>query len=259
MNEENEKAQGNILHSFKSKRGTFIEMIQCPTLGIACYMDHLIQSCEYDEKIYHQALVSSVMNHKSNSKNVMIIGGVEGASAREVLKDQSVARVDMYEWDEEVVELFKKYYPQWAMGAWDDDRLHLYYDDIFDVIRNPPRVKYDIIIIDLFDPSNETEQQLIHLLTKLQSWLSPNGSLVMYAGMYETQKENAFLFLSKISTENWYIYPNHLRTVYSVPIESFSGDCMFLMLTNPYLKEEKLDENEESDGFIGCETGVKIP
>lgn len=259
MNEENEKAQGQILHSFKSKRGTFVEMIQCPTLGIACYMDHLIQSCEYDEKVYHQALVSSVMNHKSTSKRVMIIGGGEGATAREVLKDQSVASVDMYEWDEEVVELFKKHYPQWAMGAWDDDRLHLHYDDIFEVIRNPPVEKYDVIIIDLFDPSNETANQLIHLLNKLQSWLIPNGSLVMYAGMYETQKEDAYLFLTKISTENWFIYPNHLRTIYSVPVESFSGECMFLMLTNPYLKDANLYEKDVSDGFIGCETGVKMP
>lgn len=250
MNEENEKAQGNILHSFKSNRGTLIEMIKCPTLGIACYMDNLIQSCEYDEKIYHQALVTNVMNHNSTSKRVMIIGGGEGATAREVLKDQSVARVDMYEWDQEVVELFKTQYPQWAMGAWNDERLHLHYDDIFEVIRNPPDEKYDIIIIDLFDPSSETEEQLINLLTKLQSWLALNGSLVMYAGMYETQKDNTYTFLTKISTENWYIYPNHLRTMYSVPIESFSGECMFLMLTNPYLKVANLVERETSDGFV---------
>lgn len=245
MNEENEKSQGCILHSFKSKRGTFIEMIKCPTLGISCYMDNVIQSCEYDEKVYHHALVSNVINNKSNSKRVMIIGGGEGATAREVLKDDSVTHVDMYEWDEDVVELFKNHYPQWAMGAWDDHRLHLHYDDIFKVIRKQPAEVYDIIIIDLFDPTNETANQLITLLTKLQSWLTSNGSLVMYTGMYETQKDDAYLFLTKISTENWYIFPNHLRTIYTAPVESFSGECMFLMLTNPHFKGNCLDTSDE--------------
>lgn len=245
MNEENEKAHGDVLHSFKSKRGTLIEMVKCPTLGIACYMDNVIQSCEYDEKVYHRALVSNALNNKSNSKRVMIIGGGEGATAREVLKDDSVIHVDMYEWDEDVVELFKNHYPQWAMGAWDDSRLHLHYDDIFEVICNRPSEVYDVIIIDLFDPTNETANQLITLLTKLQSWLTPNGSLVMYAGMYETQKEDAYVFFTKISTENWFIFPNHLRTIYSTHIESFSGECMFLMLTNPYFKGNCLDTSDE--------------
>lgn len=253
MNEENKKAQGRVLHAFNSKRGTFVEMIQCPTLGITCYMDNLIQSCEYDEKVYHNALVSRVMINELPSKRVMIIGGGEGATAREVLKDKSVSRVDMYEWDEEVVELFKNYYPQWAMGAWNDNRLHLHYDDIFETIRSHPGELYDIIIVDLFDPSTETEEQLMFLLTQLQSWLTPHGSLVMYAGMHEFHKEDAYDFISKMSSENWFIFPNHLRTMYKVPIDSFSGESMFLMLTNPHLGSTFLDK-VDSTGI-----GLKMP
>lgn len=77
----------------------------------------------------------------------------EGATAREVLK-WPVEKVDMFEWDKDVVEVFKEKYPQWANNAWNDRRLTVYYDDIFEVIKVSPDNKYDVIVIDLFDPED---------------------------------------------------------------------------------------------------------
>ena len=100
-----------IKDSIITHRGTKLEMIERPNWGIACYMDNTIQSAEIDEKIYHEALVHPIMSN--DVKKVLIIGGGEGATAREVLK-WPVEEVDMIEWDKDVVELFRTKYPQWA-------------------------------------------------------------------------------------------------------------------------------------------------
>jgi spermidine synthase len=68
----------------------------------------------------------------------MIIGGGEGATAREVLKWPDVEQVDMYEWDKDVVSLFSTKYPQWAKGAWENPKLSIHYEDIFETIRCYP-------------------------------------------------------------------------------------------------------------------------
>jgi spermidine synthase len=132
-------------------------------------MDNSIQSAVIDERIYHESLVHPVMLSVTERRRVMIIGGGEGATAREVLKCPGVFHVDMYDWDEGVVKLFKKKYPQWANAAWNDPRLHIHSVDIFEAIKTPPVVynRYDVIIIDLFEPCEENYDQwstLINLL-----------------------------------------------------------------------------------------------
>lgn len=222
-----------ILDSITTHRGTRVEMIQRPKWGIACYMDNAIQSCEVDEALYHESLVHPVMSSISCPKRVMIIGGGEGATAREVLKYSTVECVDMYEWDKDVVQLFQSKYPQWAKGAWDDSRLHLYHDDIFKTIEEYPVDQYDIVIIDLFDPSTDTYDSWKHLLQHVDKWVKPTGSIVMYAGIRErTSSEQPYDVLAGImmnmSITNIF-YQNNI-TPYHVFVPSFLGESTFLLL-----------------------------
>ena len=245
-------------------RGTYVEMVERPNWGIACYMDNAIQSCEVDEYIYHEALVHPVMqcvqNIQSipkNKKRVMIIGGGEGATAREVLKwkaDQ-VEQVDMYEWDKDVVQLFKKKYPQWAKGAWKDKRLTIYHDDIFETIMKSPK-KYDVIIIDLFDPSVETTVQWYILLKSISNWITPEGSIVMYSGMRNILvKQQPYHILQDIITGhredvNGSLVNTLLKdreiVPYRVFIPSFSGESTFLLIKHNELVWDLNEKGIES-------------
>jgi spermidine synthase len=232
-----------IKDSITTHRGTKVEIVERPKWGLACYMDNSIQSALIDEKIYHEALVHPVMTSVNikECKRVMIIGGGEGATAREVLKWQNVETVDMYEWDEDVVRLFKEKYPQWAKGAWNDPRLKLHYHDIFKVITSPPRNedKYDVIIIDLFEPCEENKQLWITLIKSLHKWITNNGSIVMYAGMRNIlEKEQPYQKLINM-IEYTEVAPNYtIRDLslykeiipYRVWIPSFSGESMFILL-----------------------------
>ncbi len=223
-----------ILDSITTHRGTSVEMIQRPKWGTACYMDNAIQSCEIDEALYHESLVHPVMSSISCPKRVMIIGGGEGATAREVLKYPTVECVDMYEWDKDVVQLFQSKYPQWAKGAWDDPRLHLYHDDIFKTIEEYPVGKYDIVIIDLFDPSADTYDSWKHLLQHLDKWVRPGGSVVMYSGIRDRiSSEQPYDILAGIvmSMYNTNILYQNYVTPYHVFIPSFLAESTFILIT----------------------------
>lgn len=218
------------LDRFITSRGTLIEMIHRPNWGIACYMDNAIQSCEVDESFYHESLVHPVLSTASVYDRVMIIGGGEGATAREVLK-WPVKKVDMFEWDKDVVDLFKTRYPQWAKEAWKDIRLKVHYDDIFTIIKTPPQTPYDIIIIDLFDPDESNMAQWDILLTYCTNWLQPHGSIVLYSGIRNIldNKQSYEVLAKKVSRA----FPLLKITPYKVFIPSFSGESTFLLATHP--------------------------
>jgi predicted membrane-bound spermidine synthase len=238
--------KATIKDSIETSRGTKVEMVERPQWGLACYMDNSIQSAVIDEKIYHEALVHPVMSSVTEKKRVMIIGGGEGATAREVLKWPGVEQVDMFEWDRDVVELFRNKYPQWAKGAWDDQRLMIIYSDIFETIKTPPKSsdKYDVIIIDLFEPCDENVNQWKILLKNLCNWITINGSIVMYAGMRNILvKEQPYQKLMNIIQyiETWHGIPVHDLCLnkeivpYKVYIPSFSGESTFLLLKHYHL------------------------
>jgi predicted membrane-bound spermidine synthase len=243
-----------IKDSFTTKRGTKVQIIERPKWGLACYMDNSIQSSLIDEKIYHESLVHPVMLSVKERSRVMIIGGGEGATAREVLKWSDVEQVDMYEWDEEVVKFFKSKYPEWAKGAWDDKRLKLHFVDIFEAIDNPPpkTKKYDVIIIDLFEPCEENKQKWTTLIKSLHNWVTVNGSIVMYAGMRNIlENQQPYQKLIDI-IEYRELRPGHMvRDLclskdiipYRVWIPSFSGESMFLLLKH-YNVVDKLKFND---------------
>lgn len=234
-------SDAKIKDSIITHRGTKVEIIERPGWGLACYMDNSVQSCEVDERIYHEALVHPVMMSVKERKRVMIIGGGEGATAREVLKWQGVEKVDMYEWDKDVVKLFRTKYPQWAKGAWYDRRLSIIYANIFNLIKFPPQTKYDVIIIDLFEPCSENEKEWNTLIKSLHNWITLNGSIVMYAGMRNIpnspQPYQQLIKLIKYDNINGYAVDDFRLSKeiipYKVYIPSFTGESTFLLLKHP--------------------------
>jgi spermidine synthase len=237
-----------IHKTITTEKGTVIEMIERPRWGMACYMNGEIQSCLADEKIYHEALVHPAMVSVVNPKRVLIIGGGEGATAREVLKWRSVERVDMYEWDKDVVELFRGSYPEWGKGVWDDSRLCIHYKDFFEEMNHYPEERYDVIIVDLFEPSYredvEEKNNMWVLYHKLSlEWLQRDGAITMYSGIrnhFNDIHPSSYLYstiIAKNLLDSSYLM-NNLRSLlshkdirsYKVFIPSYSGEAMFILL-----------------------------
>lgn len=107
-----------------------------------------IQSAAADEELYHELLVQPSMVLHPNPRRVLIIGGGEGATLREVLRHKSVETVTMVDFDAQLIELCKEHLQSWHRGSFNDPRLNLISSEGRKFI-NEDTSKYDVVIIDV--------------------------------------------------------------------------------------------------------------
>src|SRR5207249_6662704 len=90
-----------------------LEIADTISYGRALFLDDKIQSAELDEFIYHESLVHPALVLHPEPHTVMVVGGGEGATVREVLRHRSVARVTMVDIDAEAVDACRRYLESW--------------------------------------------------------------------------------------------------------------------------------------------------
>lgn len=160
-----------------------IEFAESASFGDMLILDSTIQSAEVDEYLYHEALVHPGMITHPHPKRVLILGGGEGATLREVLKYPSVETVVMVDIDQELVEFCQQKMPQWHQGTFEEPRLTLLHEDGRAYLEKNEQ-KFDIIIVDITDALDEGPS--LALYTKefyalCKSRLTEYGVLVIQA------------------------------------------------------------------------------
>lgn len=126
-----------------------VEVFETDTWGNLMTIDGMVMLSEKDEFVYHEMLSHTGLFTHRSPERVLIIGGGDGGTAREVMKHKTVQHVDMVEIDETVINASKKYLKD--VGDFDNPKLHLQIEDGISFVRdvNEP---YDMIIIDGSDP-----------------------------------------------------------------------------------------------------------
>ncbi len=130
-----------------------VQIAELETLGRCLLVDGTLQSAELDEFIYHEALVHPAMLLHPNPQHVLVLGGGEGATLREVLSYPGVAEVTMVDIDEGLVAACKQYL-QWDRGGFSDKRTRLVHGDARGYLADASQhgKKYDVIVVDVSDP-----------------------------------------------------------------------------------------------------------
>lgn len=131
-----------------------VEVYETDTWGNLMTIDGMVMLSERDEFVYHEMLAHVPMFTHPKPKRVLIIGGGDGGTAREVLKHNSVLHVDMVEIDKTVVDASKKHFP--GVGDFKNPKLNVLYEDGIAFIQNVKN-PYDVIIIDGSDPVGPAE------------------------------------------------------------------------------------------------------
>jgi spermidine synthase len=177
-----------------------MEIIDTIRYGRCLILDGKIQSAEVDEYIYHEALVHPGMLIHPSPQYVMVIGGGEGATVREILKHPQVKNVIMVDIDEEVVNMCKRYLSSWHMGALDDPKVEIIYMDARKYLENTSK-QFDIIIVDITEPISNGPSYLLFTqefyqivkdrltsngLVVVQSGSAANNDLLCFASIYRT-------------------------------------------------------------------------
>ncbi|MBR2216615.1 MAG: polyamine aminopropyltransferase [Selenomonadaceae bacterium] len=127
-----------------------IDVFASPEFGRFLTLDGYMMLTEKDEFIYHEMIVHVPMCVNPLAKDVLVIGGGDGGTVRELTRYKSVERIDLVEIDQEVVRVCEEYLPQTA-SALRDPRVNMHFEDGLKFVRHYEG-KYDLIIVDSTDP-----------------------------------------------------------------------------------------------------------
>jgi spermidine synthase len=137
------------LYSSKSKYQQ-IDIFRSKEFGRFLTLDGLMMLTEKDEFIYHDMIVHVPMATNPQIKNVLVIGGGDGGTVRELTRYVGISKIDLVEIDKQVVDACREHLPQTAFKL-DDSRVAIYYEDGLKFVRTRQN-EYDLIIVDSTDP-----------------------------------------------------------------------------------------------------------
>ncbi len=128
-----------------------IEIVETEGYGRCLLLDGEVQSFELDEYIYHESLVQPALVLHADPRRVLVIGGGEGATLREVLRHRSVEQVVMVDLDAQVIAAARAHLSSFHSGAFDDPRVRLEFADGRAFLERC-HDRFDAVFIDVTNP-----------------------------------------------------------------------------------------------------------
>ena len=128
-----------------------VDVFESKEFGRFLTLDGLMMVNKKDEFIYHDMIVHVPMATNMNIKNVLVIGGGDGGTVRELTRYPQIEKIDMVEIDKIVVDVSREYIDFCACKL-DDERVKLYFEDGVAFVKNAKDKSYDLILVDSTDP-----------------------------------------------------------------------------------------------------------
>jgi spermidine synthase len=202
-----------------------VAVIRTPVFGKMLVLDGDTQSSQADERIYHESLVHPALAALERCDEVLILGGGEGATLREVLRDPRVARCTMVDIDGEVVELSKRFLPEWNRGAFDDPRARVIVGDALAFLREDAG-SYAAIVSDLTEPLEDSPSNPLfcaEVFADIKRRLAPGGVYVLQASTAGFHNMSLHAKMAR-TLRGYYRY---VRSFYT-HVPAFDNDWAFL-------------------------------
>ncbi len=128
-----------------------IEIFETETFGTLMTLDGLVMVTDRDNFIYHEMMSHPALFVHPEPRRVLIVGGGDCGTLREVLKHPTVELAEQVELDERVTRVAERYFPELcASNA--DPRARLRFDDGIRWVAQAQPGSYDVIIVDSTDP-----------------------------------------------------------------------------------------------------------
>ncbi|MCG2726296.1 MAG: spermidine synthase [Elusimicrobia bacterium] len=159
-------------------------LLETNAFGTCLVIDSETQSCKFDEVFYHESLVCPAIITHPNPKTALILGGGEGATARDILNAKSIENLIMVDIDREIVEFAKKFMPSWHRGSFKNTRMKLLVQDAKKFVEETKN-KFDIIYSDLPSPIEggpAFEMYTLEFYKTLKKKLNKNGIFAAQSG-----------------------------------------------------------------------------
>jgi len=133
-----------------------IEIYESTDWGNLMLIDGAMMLTARDNFLYHEMMSHPALFTHANPKNVVIIGGGDCGTLREVLKHPGVESAVQCDIDELVTRMSEKWFPE-LCDRNDDPRAQLLFDDGIAYMANCAPGSLDIVIVDSTDPVGPAE------------------------------------------------------------------------------------------------------
>ncbi|MBI2847246.1 MAG: polyamine aminopropyltransferase [Chloroflexi bacterium] len=139
----------NVLYKGKSGCQEIV-VFENDHFGRVLALDGVVQLTERDEFFYHEMLAQVALHVHPSPASVLIVGGGDGGTLREVLKHREVKSVTVVELDGQVIEVCKNFLPSLSSG-FQDSRVKVLEGEGARFLAETSE-KFDIILVDCTDP-----------------------------------------------------------------------------------------------------------
>ena len=200
-----------------------IDILDTYGFGRVLVLDGDLMITEKDEYIYHEMMTHVPMAVHPNVETVLVVGGGDGGTVRELVKYPGIKEIDLVEADKEVVTLSSIHLPFTACRL-RDPRVRIHFEDGLRFVRGK-KDAYDLIIVDCPDPYGPAEGLFTReFYGNCCNALKDDGILI-------NQHESPFYAAHQTSVKNAHAHISvefPLSTVYQCHIPSYpSGHWLF--------------------------------
>ena len=180
-----EEHTDNVRLSIKVKEHLFtgksdfqqVDVFDTCEFGRVLTIDGLFMVTEKDEFVYHDMITHVAMATNPQIKNVLVIGGGDGGTVRELVRYKGIEHIDFVEIDELVIKASREYLPFTASGM-DDERVDILVQDGIEFVKGKENV-YDLILVDSTDPIGPGEGLFTYeFYENCKKALTENGILI---------------------------------------------------------------------------------
>ena len=217
-----------------------IDVMTSKEFGTFLTLDGLMMVAEKDEFIYHEMITHVPMSVNPEIKNVLVIGGGDGGTVKQLVRYEGIENIDLVEIDRAVVEVSMRFFPGMRVG-FEDKRVTVYYEDGLKFIRSK-RNEYDLIIVDSTDPFGPGEG----LFTR--EFYGNCSKALNENGIFVNQHENPYYdnyanSLVRAHSRIKGVFPIH--KLYQAHIPTYpSGHWLFGFASNKFDPLEDLDADK---------------
>ena len=188
-----------------------IDIVETASHGRMLLLDGTVMVCQRDEYIYHEMICHVPLLSHSSPKRVLIVGGGDGGTLREVLKHSFVEQVVLVEIDETVIESCKKYL-RIEDNAFEDSRVQIVIDDGARFLKET-KENFDIILIDSSEPDSPSKSLYTKdFISDAHCRLSLGGIFILQTDspFYEADnlKEHLYLLQQQFSWVHPFLFSN---------------------------------------------------
>ena len=133
-----------------------IEIWETTDFGNLMVIDGFVMLSSRDNYLYHEMMSHPALFTHPDPERVVIIGGGDCGTLREVLKHPGVEHVLQVDIDERVTRLSEEYFPELCSSN-HDPRAELYFGDGIQWVKDAAPGSIDLVIVDSTDPIGPAE------------------------------------------------------------------------------------------------------